>query len=655
MNSSSSVSPVAATQNDRAAILVMAALLMSALILISGFALDVGHWYNSSSQTQRAADISALAAVEELVRVEAATSNRGAAELAAVAMAEQVAQENGYDPSNVTVAIAVDALGNDQVTVTVVEPDLDMYFAGVVIDQVDISQAATASMNDCAATCGDTVLLTSGLDGMTNAGTGGDGWRPTLTSDNLVFNLFHHQDASKKPLMCIDKNLSPPSACVVNGNSAFYPLQPFSGMVTNYTPKLAAIGSKVYFVVQENNKVGLGCWDGSTHSTCGLVPLENYDYNNKKEQYTRLDGPEVIGNQLFMWGDNGRVYCVSGTLQTCTGYPKDSALKGVHDMTVVGGSIANGVESDSGMQFDMEPSISGDRIFLSLTPAPSDTWLTCWDTSTHATCSGFASASTAAGRPFLFLKYSTSNTLNGICARGGDHGGGSGHECFTLAGASTGTIPNMFDFSKDGDKASQQSATGTTSFGNLRTFFPFKNIDGAKCWDWTINSVCVGVNTNWHTEDTADYAYIYDGVRCMYGLGHKEKVWTFDIDTGLFPCPPGGSGTDTIYPCSCADGTTDRWTSLVLTPDTNLSAFDKFEVTVTDPAGNLYQTIDMTTVTFYEMDLRPLNLLSPPPAYMTIVIDAELKDGYVWEDATLTGSNNVGIIQLPGILPVLID
>ena len=81
----------------------------------------------------------------------------------------------------------------------------------------------------------------------------------------------------------------------------------------------------------------------------------------------------------------------------------------------------------------------------------------------------------------------------------------------------------------------------------------------------------------------------------------------------------------------------------MLTPDTNLSAFDKFEVTVTDPAGNLYQTIDMTTVTFYEMDLRPLNLLSPPPAYMTIVIDAELKDGYVWEDAPLTGSNNAGI------------
>ena len=54
----------------------------------------------------------------------------------------------------------------------------------------------------------------------------------------------------------------------------------------------------------------------------------------------------------------------------------------------------------------------------------------------------------------------------------------------------------------------------------------------------------------------------------------------------------------------------------MLTPDTNLSAFDKFEVTVTDPAGNLYQTI---------------------------VIDAELKDGYVWEDAPLTGSNNARI------------
>lgn len=102
----------------------------------------------------------------------------------------------------------------------------------------------------------------------------------------------------------------------------------------------------------------------------------------------------------------------------------------------------------------------------------------------------------------------------------------------------------------------------------------------------------------------------------MNGLGHKENVWTFDIDTGLFPYPPSGAGADTIYPCSCADGVTNRWTSLVLTPDTNLSAFDKFEVTVTDPAGNLCKTI---------------------------VIDAELKDGYVWEDAPLTGSNNVGI------------
>lgn len=639
---------------EAGAILVLAATVMTTLMIMAAFAIDVGFWYNTANEAQRAADIAALSGVEELARVESATGDRATAEAAAEALIRQLVAENGFDPAAAVITITTNAYGADEVSVDVLEADLDLFFAGIVLDQVDISREAVSAMNDCAATCGQLIPVNSPLNGMVDAGTGGDGWRPTLTDDNLVFNLFHHGDG--QVLQCVDKTTNPADVCVVGGNSSFYPVEPYPNIETNYTPKLAAIGSKVYFVVQENNTVGLGCWDGTTHARCAgfLNPilLESYD-SNGGNYGTRIDGPEVVGNRLFMFGDNGVMYCVDGAGNTCAGYPKQTRLRiEGHEMTINGASYADGVDIDE-MQFDMEPTIAGDKIFVVLTPAPTDAWLTCWDTTTNNTCAGFTSASTSAGRAFLFLSYNTSNQLTGVCARGGHKAGGTGHECFNLSGTSVG--PKLpFDFSGGGNRVTQQSATGETTFGNMRVFFPYRGSSEAECWDWTIAAECAISGSNWSsTSSTEDYAYIYDGTRCMYGLGHSGQLWTFDIDTGQFPCPADGTAKTTIEPCACADGVTKRWTSLILTDATDLSHFNTFEVVITNPStGAVFATVDLTTERFVEIDLRPLNSLSPVPPEMVVVINAEVRPGH--GDLAFAGGD-IGLVQISGVLPTLIE
>jgi len=637
--------------NERGYILIQATLVLTVLMIMAAFALDLGLWYNTGSREQRAADLGALPAVSELTRVEATTGSRSAAELAGTSVAREIATQNGFDPADpdvsVGVTFSVNAFGGDEAQVEITETDLTTIFAGLVVDQVDASRTASAALNSCGAVCAPSVLIPPGITTLVNAGTGGDGYEPTVAGTK-IFNIFHH--ISGPTLVCTD--MVTESLCDVGGNVNYYPHEAYSGMVTNYTPKLAAINTKVYFIVQTSGSVGLGCWDGNFHSTCtgfsNPFPLASYSANSDRDGKSRIDGPEVVGSRLFMYGDDNRMYCYdTASAGACSGYPKNTALSGVHDATPSGGGgIAGGINTD-GMQFDMELAPSG-RIYLDLDPADGTSSVHCWDTNTNAACSGFGAVHTTGQRPYMFLTFDTGGNVNGVCAFAGKGGGkpATGHECWDQSGNSRGALM-PWTFTKD---TGEQPAHGVTAQGHTRTFFPFRKSSKAECWDWTTNSQCAIAASNWSSLKTEEYAYVSDGGSCIYALGHTGFLYSFSIDDGQYPCSAGGGVNTTIAPCTCADGTTRIWTTLVLTPDTNLSLFDEFRVTLTYPDGTVYFTGNLVGGSTTAIDLRPLNA-GTPPAYMNLSLSGYVTAGQ--ESVVFATGNKPGVALLPGVLPVL--
>ncbi len=664
-------------------ILALTAIMLIGLIIMAAFAVDLGVWYNSATEGQRAADIASLSAVEEYQRAYNAGITGGltpqqahdAAVIAATDRANALTAENGYDPLLTTIAFTVDTPpnGSIEITVGVKDEDVETFFAGVVMSDIDIEREATAGINDCRATCSLNIPIVSGFQTVGSSGTGGDGWRPTLADNGYVFNLYHHDSGNM--FYCFDRTLATPQPC-----PGGYPLEPYTNMRTNYTPKLVHSNNRIYFVVQNATDVGLGCWEAELAQKCSGAfvssavgkKIENFDYVNGSSYGTRIDGPEIsANNQIFTFGENGKVYCHNLDGSVCSGYPKNTALAGAEAIQPkVAGNYETGLDPGiNGMQFDMEPNKAGTKVYLSLTPTPRGTSLTCWDMINHQTCSDWTAStppSTIAGRPFLFLTYdnvSGNHSVTGVCARGGLKAADKGLACFNRNGSSNGTAGLPTAWFNDGGM-SQQSATGETTSGHYRTFFPVRHAFAGSyftCWDWVDQAECTGIvppssitqvlTSNWNSYD--DYAYIYDGSRCIYGLGHNQTAWTFDVNNGQFPCPADGTAAATIEPCACADGTNLRWTALSLNSTTDISLFKQFTITVDYLNGTNFTTVDLTTSSLDEIDLRPLNDQTPFPAKMRVTVEAVAADGF--EDVAFNQANDISVIQLSGVLPTLLN
>lgn len=632
-------------------VVVLVALTLVVLMLVAALTLDVGLRHHRSSAAQRAADVAAMASVSELVRLKGTGMPVAQAERKARELAEAVAAENGFDPDDGDIGIVTTFSkgpdGGDRARVTIAEDDLPLFFGRMFTDGLEVERFATATMSDCQATCPPVEIeLRQSYSTVVDTAVGGDGWQPQIAG-NSIFNLYHHD--SGEVLYCWDKLSN--EAC---GPSGLYPVEPYAGIQTNYTPKLAADGTKVYFVVQTASSVGLGCWDGATHATCGgfasPVQMAPYAKNGASHAVARLDGPEKVGSRLFMYGDDNRMYCWDlSTASVCSGYPKATSLAGAHDMALqnAGSGFAGGVKTNAGMQFDMLVHPDG-RIFTGLdNSGDGKTWLTCWDTNTNATCSGWHDASTSGGRPTLSFTYSAAGVPTGVCARAAKSGKGSGHTCFGFDGWSM-TSPLLFNF--DGSSG-QQEASAPRSDGHFVTFFPFTGDDTARCWDWTTGAECVIDPPNWAS--TSDYAYLWDGGRCMIGLGHDGKMWSFGVDDGQAPCKGAPSGaTARVSPCTCAGGSSVRWTAIVLNGETEISDFDSFTVSVRLPDGSLWGTFELTDLDEPVIELDDLNRLTPIPSFIDIEIVATAKDAKANEVYVLE-RNGVGLRS--GRVPTLIE
>lgn len=150
-------------RDRRGAILVLAALLMTALVGMVAFAVDYGYLVKVRTDLQRSADASALAAVQDLIRKPDGTQDLNAARETARTYARdnldddsiQVATEDieigRYDPATIYSDITLLNTGTfDTVRVTVrrdgsSNPTVPLFFARVLgVDDASVTATATA-------------------------------------------------------------------------------------------------------------------------------------------------------------------------------------------------------------------------------------------------------------------------------------------------------------------------------------------------------------------------------------------------------------------------------------------------------------------------------------------------------------------------------
>ena len=374
---------------------------------------------------------------------------------------------------------------------------------------------------------------------------------------------------------------------------------------------------------------------------------------------TRIDGPELVGTKLYMYGDDNQMYCYDLTTQAlCTGYPRNTGLYGVRDLEL--DRLADGPTGGykvSGVQFDMLSHPTNGKIYTVLGPTAAEPDLGRLLGHHHRGGVQRLADHRGDGRahgpthPVLPLpdRHADPQHAERHLRPGGKLGGddGSGHNCWTFAGAAvTQTLPWSVR-----RRGGEQDATAPTTDGHLFTYFPDNGGDEAHCYDWTTGAACAIAASNWN--GTADYAYWYDGGGCIIGLGHDGRVWSFKVDTGQLPCEGNAAGQGVLHACTCADGTTLVWTALTVTEDTDLSDFLVFEVTVKRPDGTIFAVVDFADNPSPIIDLTPLNSEVPMPTYLNITAHAVTVSGNA-ADAWFT-TDGPAVTMLGGSRATLIE
>ncbi len=107
----------AAAEREHGYVMVMFALLLVPILLMAGLAIDVGSWYNESSDIQKAADAAALAGVVWLPDISSA-----------ITYAKEAATKNGYTNGVAGVTVTVAQVGDRRLRVTITDPNVGSFF-----------------------------------------------------------------------------------------------------------------------------------------------------------------------------------------------------------------------------------------------------------------------------------------------------------------------------------------------------------------------------------------------------------------------------------------------------------------------------------------------------------------------------------------------
>jgi hypothetical protein len=608
--------------------------LLFGLLGAVALAVDVGSWYQRSSQLQKAADAAVLSGV--VAKVEASN----------VALAEQKALEiiaqNGIDTEE-TIQVKVNGVTvtkkrievkiltarDDQYKVQIIDHKLDSYFAGALGITV-MSRSSIAQLNVCERECYQRVQIPKPHLTLNTTGTG-DGYIPIFIEDDpRLFAINHKTNSNVKQVVCIDRRTNAPCEGYPRGLQTAYGATGTSGtnVFVNNKVMSVVIGRKIYIggqgTVDGASWSGIACWDTATDAGCGFAKFAQLAKGSGTYP-NRGGGPALVNGNLYGFTDDGKIHCVSPTnlASECTGYPKPSALEQLSYPLPDYVMNQNGVDKPL---FPVDHEVVGTKVYWTMhyraqkwTSGPSTgsyigSRLHCWDTATNNACSGFGVKtlpwridSSAGGDASLFVRYSTSLAAEGVCVLKM----GSSYKCYTLAGADMGSLSSALHakFSSNLERYQDFTFQG-------KTFFPGQwDRSEIYCWDWKTSTSCG--DRNWKTwpesplynnpivanRHTGDYGYTSNG-RCLIGMGHTNVWWTFGTDLG--PCRDT-SVFMTINRCLCDNGLR-YWGDMQLN-GVNLSNgdFTKFTVIVRSPDGTVLATHDMLN-TDGVLPLSELNL-----------------------------------------------
>ena len=321
---------------------------------------------------------------------------------------------------------------------------------------------------------------------------GGDGWGLAFTPTE-VFNVFHHQ-----PTLQVE--------CHVDATAATCPSNSFPVTITDnsadaYAGDNFAVSAQPALWIDEttgdlyvyatatgadNGTAGVVCVDTSSTATdpfCGFTPLSAVGDAPTQQGISNISAGVVVGGNFYAFnyvstnadfpaaglGTTNTMMCFSlTTFSPCGEQPY---------------AVNFGAGNDTDGSFPV-PSIStfGSDIILPITTGSSGSELTCFDTSTNATCTGAwpiadPEGPTPDGAALPVLD-SSANPI-GFCLR-------SDVTCFDLTGASISTPPGMASMS---DLTSNGSGwIGNPAVLGDRVIFAW--VSGADCYDYSTDAEC---------------------------------------------------------------------------------------------------------------------------------------------------------------------
>jgi len=438
---------------DRGAVLMILALLITILLLCAGFAIDFGSWYNRAEEMQNAADSAALAGAAEFDLYKRAD---GTATDQAIGNTESrildVLRQNGIEPSEDIIVdiIYPGELNNElgEVLVSIIDRNVDLYFATFVLDRFEIRRDATAKVDKCGNTCSNTLAIPRPFSAVNVTGSG-DGFAPIYLGDR-VYAINHHQFNAN--IVCLlaatgdpcpgygtANDLGTPifpagSGYLSNsGSNAAYPANGWDPLYSDLITLHEIVGSRIYITGQTAGEVKLVCWETDlnpthTNQTGGPCPSNGSEsianlsgrlLRNSNDQWANeirngagawfLPRFDVRGyglsfipddgsdeGRIFVFTDDHKVHCRTSIdiNQTCSGYatPKDTGLA-FDGFPAMGGSIGNASFSDRIVDHDQK------RIYTTVHYTPSHpqgghgVMLECWDAQNDEICQNFPSAS----------------------------------------------------------------------------------------------------------------------------------------------------------------------------------------------------------------------------------------------------------------------
>jgi hypothetical protein len=308
---------------------------------------------------------------------------------------------------------------------------------------------------------------------------GGDGWNLALSATE-VFNVFHHSgDVTVACHKQSDASECYPARTLVDGADHHFGASGHSGAYYD-----AATQHVYVYTVRDDDTGGVVCFDAATAASqtnpvCGFTPLTAVGHAVYAGN-PYIGEPAKVGSRWFAYswvtgmgavGDQNALLCYDfATHDACAGQPFSPAI----------GATTVGVSS---YPPPATVAIAG-RVLVSFGGTTGDQ-LTCFDTSTNATCAGSwpvaapAGYTSGGGGPFPLL--SSSGDVLGFCLPFGTD------PCFDFSGTSTATPPGMA-------AAIPQTSgwNGSAVALGSRVYVPNGNNDEVDCYNAATDASCAG-------------------------------------------------------------------------------------------------------------------------------------------------------------------